>query len=92
MNHIRDHVSDGHPAPGVPGIAFFVTLRQLDDSVYMSKNSDKRHWVRVVREEWKRKRRQTFLELISLNVHRCWLEIPRLHSPPEEFLDSVISQ
>ena len=38
------------------------------------------------REKWKRKGKQTSLELISLNVHNCCPEISRLQSPLKEWL------
>ena len=42
------------------------------------------------KEKWKRKGKQTSLELISLNVHNCCPEISRLQSPLEESLCGFI--
>lgn len=85
---MRDHISEQASTCPCAWHCFLSNSEAtgIDDCVYKSKNSDKKPWDGGVggREKWRRKGKQTSLELISLNVHNFCPEISRLQSPLEE--------
>lgn len=77
MNHFRDHISGWESSSQYVWNCFLCNSEATRIVFIRASIQVRDTGMGVGREEWKRKRRQTSLELISLNTHSCSLEISK---------------